>query len=62
MDDLEAQADRQGLDVCVESVVNEWLPEWLEGGEYTWEENSTPPSFHRAAGTASTEKGERKAE
>ena len=27
MDDLETQADRHGLDVRVESVANEWLPE-----------------------------------
>ena len=50
MTDLENQATRSGMDVYVESVINHWLPGWLEKRGYARVGDMDPPNFHRAAG------------
>ena len=59
MDDLESLAGQHRLDVYVENVINEWLPEWLERRGYAQVgDDPTAPSFHlRTGGTGDKEGG-----
>ena len=50
MEDLEAAADRHSMDIHVERVINEWMPEWFERRGYLQVGEPDPPSFHRYSG------------
>ena len=44
---IESEAGARACGVYVESILNEWLPDWLKNRGYTAMKSTEPPSYYK---------------